>query len=65
MSPGTTPPGHCHVCPTVLNREKQLAIAIGALNEIGGTEATRALKSIRVLAELTEPTLCENERGAL
>lgn len=50
---------HCAVCPVILNREKQLAIALNTLRLVKTPESILALKNIAVLAGLEEPALCE------
>lgn len=54
----TTYPDHCAICPTVLNREKQLAIARHALSVSLTPESVRALAQMDILARLAEPALC-------
>lgn len=52
-------PTHCDCCPRVVNLQKQLAVAVGALHDIGSTEAKQALRSVAVLAEQQEQPVGE------
>lgn len=49
---------HCKLCPSIINREKQLAIARYTLAVLGTPEAVTALEQMELLASLSEPALC-------
>lgn len=53
----------CHVCPFTISTQKQLSIAVKALRDINTAEARHALQTIRILAGLHEPHLCQQQEG--